>query len=264
MELIKTADGAHDPALIYGLCERLELFCERSVTKARLFEAGSEFKKIGEQAVEDGNLIFEGRITIFGEGGGVGEKLGETLAAGGALEDAEGVATALGSGVHVHFEGKAGAAFGELGGELDFRWFAGGLLFKNIFDVGLRERGEIELKTTRDDGGEKRVRRRRRENESGTARRLFENLEKDVGDVPAHGFCAVEYENAAAAHRLEVSGALDRPKLADAEHGTGDGILQANGVGNECPDIGMRLENERDALDSGGIGALAALRETLF
>ena len=79
-----------------------------------------------------------------------------------------------------------------------------------------------------------------------------------------HGFGAVEDEDAAAAHGLKVGGPLDGAELPDAEHGAGYGRFEANGVGDDGPDVGMRLENERDAFDGGGVGAFAAFGEALL
>ena len=264
MKFVEANDGAHDPALVHGFGESSEFGVESGIAKGGLAEGGSKFEKIGEQTVENGELIVERRIAIFGEGGRRGKKRSETLAARGAFEDAKSVAAAEGGGVHVHFEGQAGTAFGELSSELEVGGFAGRFFFKDAFDVGGGKGSEIELEATRDNGGKERVRRRGGEDERGGGRRLFEDFEEDVGDVPAHGFGAVEDENAAATHGMKISGALHGAKLADAEDGTHDGRLQANGIGDESPNVRMGLENERDAFDGGGVGAFAALGEALF
>lgn len=264
MKFVETGDGAHDPALVHGFGESGEFSVESGIAESGLAEAGGKFEKIREQAVKNGELIIERGLAIFGEGGGGGEKRGETLAASGAFENAKGLAAAERGGVHVHFEGEAGTAFGQLSSELEVGGFAGGFLFENAFDFGCGERSEIELEAARDNGGKEGVRRRSGEDQRGGGGRLFEDFEEDVGDIPAHGFRAVENENAATAHRMEISGALHGAKLADAEDGTHDGRLQANGIGDEGPNVGMRLENERNALDGGGVGAFAALGEALL
>ena len=104
----------------------------------------------------------------------------------------------------------------------------------------------------------------RREDEGRRARRLLENFQENVGDIPAHGFCAIENENAAATHGLKVSGALDGAQLADAQHGTRDGALQADGIGHKRPNVGMRLQDQRYALDRRGVRAFAAFHQALL
>lgn len=122
----------------------------------------------------------------------------------------------------------------------------------------------MKLQAARDDGREERVGRRRGQDKGGGAGGLFENFQEDVGDVPAHGFGAVKNENAAASHGLKVRGTLNGAKLSDAKHGTGDGTFQTDGVGNERPDVGMGLQDERDAFDGGGVCAFAAFGEALL
>ena len=173
-------------------------------------------------------------------------------------------AAAVGGLFDIHFHGQAGAAFGELRGEFEFGGLAIGFLFQDFFDVGLRERREMKLQAARNDGGQQRVGRRRGQDERGGAGRLFENFQEDVGDVPAHGLRAIQDEDAAAAHGLEVGGALHGAKLADAQHGARDGAFQADGIGHQRPDVRMRLQDERHALDGGGVGAFAALGEALL
>jgi len=63
---------------------------------------------------------------------------------------------------------------------------------------------------------------------------------------------------------LEVRGTLDSAQLANAQHWTHDGVFQADGIGNEHPDVRVGLENQRNALDGGGIGVFAPLDKTLF
>src|SRR4029077_14173015 len=107
-------------------------------------------------------------------------------------------------------------------------------------------------------------RTRRSENQGGGAGRLFENFQASVGDIAAHGFGTVENENAAAAHWLEVSGTLNGANLADAEHWAGYRSLQTHGIGDQSPDVGMRLQDQWSALDGGGVGAFAAFGDTLL
>ena len=246
------------------MAEGLEFFGERRVAENRVLYFGRELEKIGEQAVKDAKLLFERILAVFGESGGIGKELGEPLATGGALQDAKGLLAGLGGGVNVHFNGAAGAAFGELGGELDFGSLAGSFFFENVLHFGLRERRKLKLHAARHDSGKKSIRRRCGEDERRGARRFFENFQENVSDVPAHGFRPIENEDAAAAHRLKIGGALNGAQLADAKHRARDGSLEADGIGNESPDVGMRLENQRNALDSGRVGAFAALDKTLL
>ncbi len=89
-------------------------------------------------------------------------------------------------------------------------------------------------------------------------------LRQTLATSSAHGFGAVEDKNAAAAHGLERRGALNGANLADAQHGAGDGSFEAHGIGNERPDVGMRLQDQWSALDGGGVGAFAALGDALL
>ena len=125
---------------------------------------------------------------------------------------------ALGSRIDVHFDREARAAFRELRGQLDLGRFARGLFLQNFFHRGLRQRREMKLQTARDDGGQKSIGRRRREDERGRLGRLFENLQENVGDVPAHGIRSIEDEDAAPAHGLKVRGALHGAQLAHTQH----------------------------------------------
>jgi hypothetical protein len=63
---------------------------------------------------------------------------------------------------------------------------------------------------------------------------------------------------------LEVGGALNGTELADTKHGPSDWSFQADGIGNQRPHVGMRLQDERDAFDGGGVSTFAAFRETLL
>ena len=42
------------------------------------------------------------------------------------------------------------------------------------------------------------------------------------------------------------------------------GVFQADGIGYECPDVGMRLQDQRNAFDGCGVGAFAAFGEALL
>jgi len=52
--------------------------------------------------------------------------------------------------------------------------------------------------------------------------------------------------------------------LPDVQDGTGDWIFQANRIGHDGPHVRVRLEKQRNALDGGGVGPLAALRQAQF
>jgi len=129
-----------------------------SVAQNRVLYTGSEFEEIHEQAVENGELIFERGFAVLSENGCGGKELSEALAASGAFEDLESVAAAFGSFFDVHFEGQAGATFGELRGLKAFLRWAISFLFEDTFDVRLRERGEMKLHAAGDDGRKQRIR----------------------------------------------------------------------------------------------------------
>src|SRR6266850_2545662 len=69
---------------------------------------------------------------------------------------------------------------------------------------------------------------------------------------------------APAAHRLKVSGALYSTELTDAEHRPRDWIFQAHRVRDQCPDVWMRLQDQRDTFHGSSVGAFAALGEALL
>ena len=117
----------------------------------------------------------------------------------------------------------------------------------------------MELQRTRTNGRQKRIGCRSQQYQRGGFRRLLENFEEDVGVIPAHRIRAVENEQAPLALRLERGGALHGAQLAHANHRPCHGRPQAYGIGNDQPDIGMRLDDERRAFDGGGIGAFTAL-----
>ena len=79
-----------------------------------------------------------------------------------------------------------------------------------------------------------------------------------------HGVRAIEDEDTPASLRLEKRSTLDGTKLADAEHGPRDWILQTHRVRNHGPYVGVRFDQERNAFDGGSVGPLAAVRESLF
>ena len=242
-QFVKTGDGAENPSRIDGIGEQFQFFRERSIAQDRCFQFGRKFKEIGEQAVENADLILEGGIAVLGQGRSVGEKLGETAALRGAFEDAQRALAAFGGGVDIHFDGEAGTTLGELRGEFDFGGLASGLFFQDGFHGRLRERGEMKLQAAGDDGGQKCIRRRRGQNQRGRAGGLLEDFQEYVGDIPAHGLRTIENEDAAAAHRLKVGGALHGTQLAHTQHGAGYRTLQTDRIGHEGPDIGMRLQD---------------------
>jgi len=63
---------------------------------------------------------------------------------------------------------------------------------------------------------------------------------------------------------LEIGGALDGAQLADAQHRARDGTLQTDRIRDERPHVRVGLQDQRNALDGGGVGTFAALNETLF
>src|SRR5258706_15654941 len=68
IKFVKTSDGAETPGGVDGLAERIQLFCEGSIPQGGLFQFGRKFEEIGEQAVENADLIFEGGVAVFREG----------------------------------------------------------------------------------------------------------------------------------------------------------------------------------------------------
>ena len=122
----------------------------------------------------------------------------------------------------------------------------------------------MKLQAARDNGGQEDVRGRSGEDQGRGAGGFLQDFQKDVGDVPAHGLRAIENEDAAAAHGLEVGGALHCAKLADAEHRAGYGRFQAYRIRDERPDVGVRLQDERHTFDCGGVCAFAALGQALL
>src|SRR6267378_8032636 len=264
VKFVEPRYGPENPPGIHQFAQGLEFLRERGVAENGLFDLGREFEEIGEQTIEDAELFLEGRIAIFGESRGVGEKLGEALAVCGTLQNAKSIPSALRSRFNIYFHREAGAAFGKLRGEFDFTWLAIRFVLQNFLDGGWRQRRKMKLQAPGYDGGQESVGRRSREDERGRARRLLENFQENVGDIPAHGFRAIENKNAAPAHRLKVGGALDGAQLADAQHRTCDGALQADGIGRKRPNVRVRLQDQRYALDGGGVRAFAAFHEALL
>jgi len=74
------------------------------------------------------------------------------------------------------------------------------------------------------------------------AGRFLEDFQENVGDVVVHGVCAVEDENAAAAHGLKVGSALDGAQLATRTWACYR-AFQADWIGHECPDVRVRLQD---------------------
>ena len=64
--------------------------------------------------------------------------------------------------------------------------------------------------------------------------------------------------------RLEICGALHGAQLPHANHRPRHGSAQPHRIGNDQPNVGMRLKNQRRALDRRGVGAFAALGEPRF
>src|SRR6267378_5099765 len=116
VKFVEPRYGPENPPGIHQFAQGVEFLRERGVAENRFFDLGREFEEIREQAVEDTELFLEGRIAIFGESGGVCEKLGEALAACSTLQDTKSVLPVLRNSVHVYFHCEAGAAFGELRG----------------------------------------------------------------------------------------------------------------------------------------------------
>src|SRR5258707_3180022 len=85
IKFVKTSDGAENPGGVDGLAERIQLFCEGSIPQGGLFQFGRKFEEIGEQAVENADLIFEGGDAVFREGRSGGEELAGVLGLRGAF-----------------------------------------------------------------------------------------------------------------------------------------------------------------------------------
>ena len=133
--------------------------------------------------------------------------------------------------------------------------------FQKCLDLIRRDRCEMELQAARADRLQQRIGRRREQNQSRGFGRLFENLEEEVGVRPTHRIGAVEDEDTAAALRLEIGSALDGAQLPDANHGPRHRSAQAYRIGNDHPNVRMRFEDQRSALDGRCIRAFAALGE---
>src|SRR5262249_7750335 len=86
VEVIEGCHGPEHPCGIDKLAEGSQFLSERRVAENRLSQLGREFEEVREQAIKSAKLVFEQRVTIFGESGGVCEKLGETLTSSGAFE----------------------------------------------------------------------------------------------------------------------------------------------------------------------------------
>src|SRR5262249_18958327 len=71
-------------------------------------------------------------------------------------------------------------------------------------------------------------------------------------------------ETLAPAHGLKGQGAVNGTNLTDAQHGARDRRLKAHRVGYQSPDVGVRLQDQRRALDGGGVGAFAAFTDSLL
>src|SRR6267378_1904969 len=124
VKFVEPRYGPENPPGIHQFAQGLEFLRERGVAENRFFDLGREFEEIGEQTIEDAELFLEGRIAILSKDRGIGEKLGEALAACSTLQDAKSMLPVLRSPFHVHFHREAGAAFGKLRGQFDFTWLA--------------------------------------------------------------------------------------------------------------------------------------------
>jgi hypothetical protein len=127
------------------LAEGLQLFGEGCVPQGWIPNLGRKLKKIGEQAVENAELILKRILAVFRQRGSVSEELRETLTASGSFEDTKRLFAGLSGGFDVHFDGATGAAFGELSSELDLRRLSGSFFFEDFLHFGLRQRREMEL-----------------------------------------------------------------------------------------------------------------------
>src|SRR5258708_21108799 len=67
VKLVKTGDGAENPARIDTSTERFQFFCERSIAQDRFFHFGRTFKEIGEHAVKVTDLVLDSSIAFFSE-----------------------------------------------------------------------------------------------------------------------------------------------------------------------------------------------------
>jgi hypothetical protein len=63
---------------------------------------------------------------------------------------------------------------------------------------------------------------------------------------------------------LKVGGALYSAELTDAEHRPRDWIFQAHRVRDQCPDVRMRLQDQRDTFHGSSVGTFTALGEALL
>jgi hypothetical protein len=67
VEFIESGNGAENPSGVHGFAERFEFLGERQISQNRFLYFGRKLQEIGEQAVEDGDLIFEGRFAVLGK-----------------------------------------------------------------------------------------------------------------------------------------------------------------------------------------------------
>jgi hypothetical protein len=67
VELIESGNGAQNPGGVYGFAERLKFLSKRQISQNRFLYIRRELQEIGEQAIENGDLIFEGCFAILGQ-----------------------------------------------------------------------------------------------------------------------------------------------------------------------------------------------------
>ena len=201
---------------------------------------------------------------MLGKLSGGGEDIRVIFGGERLLEKTENAAAEARGVGEVERESSAGAPVGELGSESAIGGFGAGAILQQRFDFFCGNRSEMKLQAAGADGGEHGIRRYGEENERGGFWRLFEDFQEEIGVGPAHRIGAIENEDAAAALWLEVSGALDGAQLADANHGPRDRREAANGIGNEQPNVWVSFEDERHALDGGGVRAFTTFGEAGF
>src|SRR5579885_733349 len=163
-EFVESIDSAHDPCRTDGFGKGFEFLGEGGIAQHQELASRREFEQVGQEAVENGELLVESCFPIFGERSGACKELGKALRFGGAIENAERVPMALLGGFHVHFKSTAGAALGELSGKLDMRGLPAGFFLEQLLDLRERQGSKMELHAARDDGAEQRIGRRSDQN----------------------------------------------------------------------------------------------------
>ena len=134
---------------------------------------------------------------------------------------------------------------------------------QHLLDLLLRERTEKELQAARSNCGEQKIGIRSEQNQRGRFGRLFQDLEEDVGVIPAHCVRAVDNKNALFREGFEIRSALHRPQLADVQDGSSHRVFQPYRIGNNGPDVRVRFQQQRNALDGRRVRAFSALGKPL-